>query len=427
MNLTLRTALHPDQLGASPLRYEYDLHANSVVRTTVRIDGTESRSAFKLDGSIPQVDAHSAFDYCWLTTKELPPNHLEARTCRIADLFCGCGGLSLGVAEACRALGMNFEVAFASDFDAAALDVYEKNFRPILSSSKDISDVVNGALGAAPTAAELQLLGQVGKIDLVIGGPPCQGHSDLNNHTRREDPRNTLILRLVRFVELFSPKAVIIENVQGTAHDKTGSVSMAIAKLKQLGYNVEKGLITASDVGVAQVRRRFFVIASRNHTASFSEMRETHGTPTRPFSWACGDLVDVNGGIFDSAAEHSLTNKQRIDYLHDHDLYELPNHQRPDCHRLKAHGYTSVYGRMWWTKPSPTITTGFGSTGQGRFVHPTRRRTITPHEAARLQFFPDFFRFPETGRRNLQKLIGNAVPPKLGFVVSFDLLRKFLL
>ena len=77
---------------------------------------------------------------------------------------------------------------------------------------------------------------------------------------------------------------------------------------------------------------------------------------------------------------------------------------------------------MHWDQPSPTITGGFGSNGQGRFVHPLERRTLTPHEAARVQFFPDFFRFNNVKRRELQQIIGNAVPSKAGFVVSLQLL-----
>jgi DNA (cytosine-5)-methyltransferase 1 len=127
--------------------------------------------------------------------------------------------------------------------------------------------------------------------------------------------------------------------------------------------------------------------------------------------------------VFDQAAVHSETNKLRIDYLFDHDLHELPDHVRPDCHRLKKHSYNSVYGRMRWDEVAPTITTGFGSTGQGRFVHPLRRRTLTPHEAARIQFIPDFFDFGNSQRRQLQEMIGNAVPPKLSFMLALELLR----
>ena len=104
-------------------------------------------------------------------------------------------------------------------------------------------------------------------------------------------------------------------------------------------------------------------------------------------------------------------NRKRVEYLFKHDVYNLPNKQRPPCHK-NGHSYISMYGRLHWDQPAQTITTGFGCMGQGRFVHPTRPRVITPHEAARIQGFPDFFDFSAAStRRSLQDLIGNAVPP----------------
>ncbi len=141
--------------------------------------------------------------------------------------------------------------------------------------------------------------------------------------------------------------------------------------------------------------------------------------------WAIDDLLDIdNDTVFDTPANSSATNKKRIDYLFDHDIYDLPNSERPDCHRLKNHSYTAVYGRMYWDIPAPTITGGFGSNGQGRFVHPKRRRTITPHEAARLQFFPDYFDFGDVKRRELQQIIGNAVPSKASYIIGIEFLSE---
>src|SRR5713101_8205724 len=108
------------------------------------------------------------------------------------------------------------------------------------------------------------------------------------------------------------------------------------------------------------------------------------------------------------------TNARRIDYLFENKLYDLPNLKRPDCHKDGNHSYKSVYGRLRWNMPSQTITTGFGCMGQGRYVHPQLRRTITAHEAARLQTFPDWFDFgKKTSRSTLAEVVGNAVPPLL--------------
>jgi DNA (cytosine-5)-methyltransferase 1 len=112
-----------------------------------------------------------------------------------------------------------------------------------------------------------------------------------------------------------------------------------------------------------------------------------------------------------------------MDYLLDHKIYNLPNQERPPCHQ-DGHNYPAVYGRMNWDEPSSTITAGFGSTGQGRFMHPERclvtgkGRTLTPHEAARVQTFPDWFDISGKRRGVLSKTIGNAVPPLLGMYVA---------
>jgi len=134
----------------------------------------------------------------------------------------------------------------------------------------------------------------------------------------------------------------------------------------------------------------------------------------RTVSWAVGDIEDSEAVAFDLPSTCSEENTRRIAWLFENDEYDLPNLHRPACHRNNSHTYRSVYGRLRWDQPAQTITTGFGSMGQGRYVHPSRRRTITPHEAARLQGLPDFFSFASTTKRSAwSRLIGNAVPPFL--------------
>jgi DNA (cytosine-5)-methyltransferase 1 len=127
----------------------------------------------------------------------------------------------------------------------------------------------------------------------------------------------------------------------------------------------------------------------------------------------------------DTVPALSEDNRTRIDWLFANDRHELPNEERPDCHK-DGHTYPSVYGRMFWDKPSQTITTGFLSPGRGRYVHPTRPRVITPREAARIQAFPDSFRFvvdeQDPPRNALSKWIGDAVPPILGYAATLPLL-----
>lgn len=401
----------------------YRLERSEVIRTVARRDGTRVESAVpraRLPAEIHAASPHDYHDASWLRARRTPPSAREnAPEFCIADMFSGCGGLSLGAAEACRALGMRPHYAFANDMNRAALDVYCANFAPAHSIADEIEKHVDGELGARATATERSLVAAVGKVDMVMAGPPCQGHSDLNNHTRRADPKNELVLRVVRFAELFRPRFVLVENVQGIRHDRTGSLARAKSALRELGYVYQtEGLLQADSVGAAQARRRYFLIASSEAVHSLDDMPRQFEQNPRSVQWAIWDLRrEVTDSVFDSAATHSRENQRRIDYLFDHDLHELPDAQRPPCHASGGHSYHGVYGRMWWNRPAPTITRGFGSTGQGRFVHPMERRTLTPHEAARLQYFPDFFDFGACGRRQYQELIGNAVPSKLAYAL----------
>lgn len=405
-------------------RYEIDSATRKARRYVMRRNGKTAVSEVPLAAIDEREPAGAAFDISWLRMKESPEPAPGVNCLRVADLFSGCGGLSLGVQEAARALEMPVRFAFASDIYCPALEVYQANLRPERVSSDPLECLVNGKVSARRTKSEIELMQQLGRIDLLIAGPPCQGHSDLNNHTRRNDPKNQLVVRVARFVELFEPSLVIIENVQGIRHDRSDSLSEVRHLLDRKGYSVSEAVLRADYLGVAQGRRRFFLVAGRNGVQNLSSLAQGPSVDERSLGWAIGDLLDTGADtVFDSPARHSAENQSRIEFLHANDVHELPNRLRPPCHRDKPHTYTGVYGRMHWDRAAPTITTGFGSTGQGRFVHPLRTRTLTPHEAARVQFFPDFFNFGERGRREYQKLIGNAVPSKLAYAVALHQLR----
>lgn len=329
--------------------------------------------------------------------------------------------MTLGAWEAARALELGIRPVLAIDNDVDAISVYRENFAPEHSFACGIEELLDGELGAAMTEKERRLGRLLTSVDLLVAGPPCQGHSDLNNHTRRSDPRNALVLRIARFAELFAPTHIVVENVQGVRHDRSGAFARCEALLVSQGYQVQTFLLQGAQVGVPQRRRRCFMVASRVRSLGTGTLSQHFSSVERTFDWACGDLREGKG-IFDTAARVSSTNLSRMRFLISHGLYELPDAQRPDCHRLKPHGYASVYGRLRADTPAPTITTGFGSPGQGRYTHPNFARTLTPHEAARLQFFPDFFRFNLEKRKRLQKLIGNAVPPKLIYPIILELL-----
>ena len=378
------------------------------------------------DRTQPLVDL---YDLAWLASSDRPRVRNSNRVIRAVDLFCGCGGLTLGVREAARGLGCGFQSVFASDNNSVVLSLYQRNFQPLISDGRPIETSLDGDLGSPQTPTEEEFCKKVGKVDILVAGPPCQGNSNLNNYTRRDDPKNLLYLRAVRCAELLRPPTVIIENVPGVLYERHGVLQRADEYLRDIGYNVSFGVLRMWQFGVAQMRRRMILVASRvMANVNIEQIVAQAKIPERALSWACGDLRSKYkpGDAFDSAAVHTPINQARIHYLFEHDLYELPNDQRPDCHRLKPHTYPSVYGRMWWNRPAPTITCGFACCGRGRFIHPLEERTLTPHEAARVQFFPDFFDFSGLVPAQLQRAIGNAVPAKAGYVLALPLLRGAL-
>lgn len=395
-----------------------------VRRTVTRRGGSSVTSDMEVPFDSHGMAASETYDLAWLRSTSEPEAPCNARVVRSVDLFAGCGGLSIGIAEACRALGMELWPVVANDIDAEILGIYSRNMPETDIVCAPVEDLLDGECGAKTTSTERRFAKRVGEVDLLIGGPPCQGHSDFNNHTRNDDPKNELYLRMARFCEVVRPRHVIIENVPGIERDKGRVAQRTWDRLRDLGYSVDSGILDASRLGAAQRRKRSITIASLEIQPSVDAVVEGVEVKPRPLQWAIKDLVGVVGDrLIDQAPNPNALSLSRIDFLFDNDLYELPNEERPDCHRLKDHSYVSVYGRLHWDRPSPTITTGFGVMGRGRFVHPSERRTITPHEAARIQFFPDFFDFGPGPRTLIHKVIGNAVPSKMGYALGIHLLR----
>lgn len=419
-----QVAISPTIPEADSESFEFDRRRNSLVRTVVTRTG-EVASSVSLAPSVDTDNMAAAYDISWLRSALRPKHSIRNGTVRIADIFSGCGGMTLGIVEACRALGLAAESALAVDINENALSTLEANFPGGVIEQRSVDELFPGIPGDTLSSVEKTLHKRVGEVGLLIGGPPCQGHSDLNNHTRRADPRNSLYFRMARCAEVLRPRHLIIENVPGVVHDKGGVVGRTSEVLRSMGYNVDSFTFSADALGVPQRRKRHVLVASKVVRPALAELAARFMRPERTIAWAISDLNVTRPKVtFDLAARSSDKNIARIDYLFDHDLYDLPDAQRPDCHRLKEHSYRSVYGRLKWDAPAPTITSGFGSTGQGRFVHPRRRRTLTPHEAARLQFFPDFFSFGAQKRRALQSMIGNAVPSKLSYVLGLQLLGE---
>jgi DNA (cytosine-5)-methyltransferase 1 len=336
-----------------------------------------------------------------------------ARTVRAVDLFSGAGGLSLGFAEGCRRAGVGFEVALTVDTDQASLDAFAANLPTISVRNSGVELLFDGTLGASLTKVERQVRRATGRVDVLLGGPPCQGVSSLNNHTRMRDPRNALYSRMARAAEVLQPKVVVVENVPGAAHDVAQVVATTIATLVAAGYEVRSSIVDLSTLGVPQRRKRLVIVGIKTDGNARLESLgpRVACNHIRTVRWAIEDLEGVDSAGYDRASTLTKRSRKRIDYLFDQDRFDLPNDLRPACH-MRDHSYLSMYGRLHWDKPAQTITSGFSSMGQGRFVHPSQRRTLTAHEAARLQTFPDFYVFP-TGITRTQRaeLIANAVPP----------------
>ncbi len=345
----------------------------------------------------------------------------------MVDLFCGGGGLSLGFAEAAKRVGRGIEIAAAVELDPDAADVFELNFPGASVTRKDVAAMFRGAVGRPAGVREAKLAAEIGKVDVLLAGPPCQGHSDLNNHTRRDDTRNGLYVRVARAAEILRPRAVLIENVPAVRHDVRGSVPAATAALVKAGYRVATDVLDLTELGVPQRRRRHLLLALRDASGDPAAILGTTiaccDHTARSVDWAIRDLVDVADAIGPNAPSAATgENRGRMQWLIDNDEYDLPNERRPVCHR-GDHSYVSMYGRLDWSKPAQTITTGYGSMGQGRYVHPDEVRTITPREAARLQTLPDFFDLGSKKKRNTwAHVVGNAVPPLLGVHVGTALL-----
>ncbi len=345
---------------------------------------------------------------------------------RTVDLFAGCGGLTLGAALAAQRLGRALDVRLAVDAETPATSVYSENFPKAADvRTAGIESLFSPVDTPDRTKDEVELADAVGSVDVLMGGPPCQGHSNLNNHTRRNDPKNALYLYMVRAAKIFEPSIVLIENVPAVLHDSFNDanvVQVARAGLAQLGYLVADAVVRLVDFGVPQRRKRHILLATTSDfegspTEIFNAFEKQEVRAERDLRWAIGDLNHSLGIGFDAPPKASAANLERMQHLIEEGAYDLPNHLRPQCHQGE-HSYTSMYGRLSWTLPAQTITSGFGSIGQGRYMHPEQKRALTPHEAARLQGFPDYFSFSSvTKRADLATMIGNAVPPQLAELI----------
>ena len=318
------------------------------------------------------------------------------------DLFCGCGGLSLGLRYA------GFEVVAAVDNDPLSVSTYRRNhsIEPI---EEDIEQVDPQEL-----MEELGL--EPGELDLLAGCPPCQGFSTLrtlNGSRLVYEPLNDLVFEFIRFVRVFRPKALMLENVPALLND--WRLARVEAELDALDYHLDAQVLDAAEFGVPQRRRRMILLAVQKKYG-----RPSFATPLcdrRTVADAIRGLPPPEAST-DPAHNYSVRRTDRILSMirripkDGGSRTDLPPEEQLKCHR-DFNGFKDIYGRMAWNDSAPTITSGCINPSKGRFLHPEEDRAVTLREAALLQGFPVSYEFDlSRGRYPAALLIGNAFPPK---------------
>lgn len=347
----------------------------------------------------------------------------------LMDLFAGVGGLTNGFLQTGR-----FEVAVAIEFDKTIAESYSKNHP----STKVICENIESI------NLEKDLKYYKGKIDVIVGGPPCQGFSLKGKKLGLEDKRNFLFLSFYNYVKYFHPKYFLIENVPGILSEAKGYFKDEITKLfTKLGYQIDTGIVNSADFGVPQYRKRAIIIGSLNKSIKISGLKKKKVVTV----WeAISDLDYLNSGEGSFESDYKFNPKSKYQENIRKNSKKLYNHQAtkhsdivierlnlipPECgkeflpkHHLTRSIFGETWGRLIKNKPSPTIVTRFDTPSNGRNSHPHLNRAITPREAARLQSFPDSFIF-WGNKTSVIKQIGNAVPPLLGKSLAELILENY--
>lgn len=348
---------------------------------------------------------------------------------KVIDLFCGCGGLSEGFRLA------GYTIVGGVDFNAPAIKTFNKNFPEAKGICCDLLNMDQSKI--------VQEFGDLSEIDVIIGGPPCQGFSAANRYKiEGEDPRNKLFFEFVKFVDLAKPKAIVIENVRGIVTSNNGYAKDRIYEIfESRGYSVNHRILNASDYGVPQRRlRNFFVMIRSDIKFDFDNLTKVKNEIT---------VEDAIGELY--GHEENNSNEPFVLDIAPSTLYrrylrasnnEVPNHEvrypaEKVQHRIsfvpqggnwqdvpeelwpndRKNRHSSAYKRLDVNEPSCTIDTG---NNHSNYFHPLYNRIPTVREAARLQSFPDDFIF--MGNRSEQyRQVGNAVPPLLAKVIADEL------
>ena len=344
-------------------------------------------------------------------TADKHPAEDKTPSASVVDIFCGAGGLSHGFRQ------RGFEIVGGIDIDEDCRYAFEQNNgAPFIRS-----DV------ATLKADKINDLFMPGKSRVLVGCAPCQPFSIYNQ--KNDDPKWQLLRQFGNLVDKVRPDVLSMENVPRLVTFKNGTIfKNFIKKLCDADYHVVWDILYGPDFGLAQTRSRLVLLASR--LGPIELPRATHKGKHRTVRDEIGDLPPLNHGEVDNsdplhrASRLSEINAQRISSAKPGGTWrDWESGLVAECHKLETgKGYSSVYGRMEWDSPSPTITTQFYGFGNGRFGHPEQNRALSLREGALLQGFPKDYEFVAPGERvhfkKVGRLIGNAVPVKLAAAIA---------
>ena len=346
------------------------------------------------------------------------------------DLFSGVGGLSYGFSKL-----HEFNIVAANEIDKDISIAYSLNHPNVKMMNCSIKDLTEDKLS--------EVIGDK-KIDIILGGPPCQSYSTLGK--RQMDERANLFMEYKRVLKILNPTAFVFENVAGLLSVQKGELFQIIQKeFEHLGYNIKYQILNAVDYGVPQQRERVILVGMRG-TNSFKYPKATHGIGLKPYITlkdAIGDLPTIKPGGRKCSYLTSPKNEFQ-EFMRANAPKKLTEHFAPKNHkklikvmralkdgeskddlppRLRPKsGYGNTYAKLWWEKPSTTITRNFACPSSSRCIHPRDSRAMSIREGARLQSFPDDYKF--YGTASVKRLeIGNAVPPILSMAIAKEMLK----
>lgn len=337
------------------------------------------------------------------------------------DVFAGGGGLTVGLKRA------GFKVGLAIESERHAYATYRANHPEVRALRQDVR-AVSGS----------EVLAGVGnlQIDLLSGCPPCQGFTSLTSKYKRSDERNDLVSEMTRLTRELRPRTFMMENVP-RLKDKLIFKKMC-RELRGLGYRLSNNVLDLADFGVPQRRKRLVLLGGLGFDIelprpSHSERGGNGLSPWRTVRDAIGHMGTPitlgeakKSGPIENSDWHvvrslSRKNAARIRFTREGGTWSvIPEYLRPVCHRDGYRGFTNVYGRMEWDRPSPTITGGCTTFSMGRFGHPVHDRTISVREAALLQTFPASYRFDTPYMEYVCNIVGNALPCSFAEIVSYQ-------